>query len=181
MFDYFCCILQQERKDPERYSRIIAMSQQKSFLSNECMKYATEVELREGRQLINVEHNPKNVVGAIFSPPGRSPGRATVLPLALALGAASALAKCLSFYVNVFYVKGKALSGELSCPCDRSALGLAAASGLAKCLTLKFFHVMGKALSGELSCPFDRSCFFDTKAGRSVEMWKHYRHRSDCF
>ena len=40
-----------------------------------------------------------------------SPGRAIVLLPALA--AASALAKCLSFYV-------KALSGELSCPCDRS-------------------------------------------------------------
>ena len=26
----------------------------------------------------------------------------------------------LSFYVKVFYVMGKALSGELSCPCDRS-------------------------------------------------------------
>ena len=28
--------------------------------------------------------------------------------------------KFLSFYVKVFYVMGKALSGELSCPCDRS-------------------------------------------------------------
>ena len=26
----------------------------------------------------------------------------------------------LSFYIKVFYVMGKALSGELSCPCDRS-------------------------------------------------------------
>ena len=26
----------------------------------------------------------------------------------------------LKFYVKVFYVMGKALSGELSCPCDRS-------------------------------------------------------------
>ena len=41
-----------------------------------------------------------------------------MLPPASAL--ASALAKCLSFYVKVFYVMGKALSGELSCPCDRS-------------------------------------------------------------
>ena len=58
----------------------------------------------------------------IFSSPGQSPGRAIVLPpaSALALAAASALTKCLSFYVKVFYVMGKALSGELSCPCDRS-------------------------------------------------------------
>ena len=45
---------------------------------------------------------------------------AIVLPPALA--AAAALAKCLSFYLKVFYVMGKALSGELSCPCDRSCL-----------------------------------------------------------
>ena len=31
-----------------------------------------------------------------------------------------ALAKCSRFYVKVFYVMGKALSGELSCFCDRS-------------------------------------------------------------
>ena len=30
--------------------------------------------------------------------------------------------KMLKFYVKVFYVMGKALSGELSCPCDRSCL-----------------------------------------------------------
>ena len=28
----------------------------------------------------------------------------------------------LKFYVKVFYVMGKALSGKLSCPCDRSCL-----------------------------------------------------------
>ena len=53
----------------------------------------------------------------LFSSPGRSPGRAIILPPASALTAASALAK---FYVKVFHVMGKALSGELSCPCDRS-------------------------------------------------------------
>ena len=52
----------------------------------------------------------------IYSSPGRSPGRAVVLP------PASALAKVKVFYVEVFYVMGKALSGELSCPCDRSCL-----------------------------------------------------------
>ena len=26
----------------------------------------------------------------------------------------------LKFYIKVFYVMGKALSGELACPCDRS-------------------------------------------------------------
>ena len=64
----------------------------------------------------------------IFSLPGRSPGRAVVLPpasvlaLASTLAAAAALANCKSFYVKVFYVMGKALSGELSCPCDRSCI-----------------------------------------------------------
>ena len=56
----------------------------------------------------------------LFNWPGRSPGRAIVLPSALV--SASALAKCYSFYVKVFYVMGKALSGNLSCPCDRSCL-----------------------------------------------------------
>ena len=58
----------------------------------------------------------------IISSPRWSPGRAIVLPPALALGlaSASALAKMLKFYIKVFYVMGKALSGELSCPCDRS-------------------------------------------------------------
>ena len=60
------------------------------------------------------------IMFCIFSSPGRSPGRAVVLTPAPVLAAASALAKCLSFYVKVFYVMGKALSGELSCPCDRS-------------------------------------------------------------
>ena len=45
---------------------------------------------------------------------------ALALVLVLALAGAVALAKCLSFYVKVFYVMGKALSGKLSCPCDRS-------------------------------------------------------------
>ena len=54
----------------------------------------------------------------IFSSPGRSPGRAIVLPPASALAAASALAKSLT--LKFFYVMGKALLGELSCPCDRS-------------------------------------------------------------
>ena len=30
----------------------------------------------------------------------------------------------LKFYVKVFYVMGKALSGKLSCPCDRSCINL---------------------------------------------------------
>ena len=30
------------------------------------------------------------------------------------------VSKMLKFYKKVFYVMGKALSGELSCPCDRS-------------------------------------------------------------
>ena len=51
-----------------------------------------------------------------FSSPGRSPRRAIVLP------PASVLAKGLT--LKFFYVMGKALSGELSCPCDRSCLVL---------------------------------------------------------
>ena len=39
-----------------------------------------------------------------------------------ASASALALASALAFYVKVFYVMGKALSGELSCPCDRSCL-----------------------------------------------------------
>ena len=58
----------------------------------------------------------------LFSSPGRSPGRAIVLPpasaLALALASASAAANSLT--LKFLYVMGKALSGELSCPCDRS-------------------------------------------------------------
>ena len=46
----------------------------------------------------------------LFSSPEGSPGKAIVLPLALAL----VLPKCLSFYVKVFYVMGKAL--QASCP-----------------------------------------------------------------
>ena len=52
----------------------------------------------------------------LFSSPGQSPGRAIVLPPALA--AASVLAN-VKVLLKVFYVMGKALSGELSCPCDR--------------------------------------------------------------
>ena len=51
----------------------------------------------------------------VISLPGQSPGRAIVLPPALV---ASALTKSLT--LKFFYVMGKALSGELSCPCDRS-------------------------------------------------------------
>ena len=36
------------------------------------------------------------------------------------VGGDGGVSKCLSFYIKVFYVMSKALSGELSCPCDRS-------------------------------------------------------------
>ena len=64
-----------------------------------------------------VYHQIQRIV--LFSLPGRSPGRAIVLPTtsASALAAASALAKSLT--LKFFYVMGKALSGKLSCPCDR--------------------------------------------------------------
>ena len=64
--------------------------------------------------LIFVQSDTVNDI--LFSSPARSPGRAIVLPPALA--SASSLAS--GFYIKVFYVMGKALSGELSCPCDRS-------------------------------------------------------------
>ena len=35
-------------------------------------------------------------------------------------GDGGSVSKMLKFYVKVFYVMGKVLSGELSCPCDRS-------------------------------------------------------------
>ena len=59
---------------------------------------------------------------SIFSSPGRSPGRAIGLSLASALAAASALAKTLT--LKFFYMMGKALSGKLSCLCDKSCVKL---------------------------------------------------------
>ena len=38
----------------------------------------------------------------------------------IGVGGGVGISKMLKFYVKVFYVIGKALSGELSCPCDRS-------------------------------------------------------------
>ena len=58
-------------------------------------------------------------ISVSISSPGRSPGRAIVLPSALASVAVVVSNK---FNVKVFYVMGKALSGELSCPCDRPCL-----------------------------------------------------------
>ena len=52
------------------------------------------------------------------------------------LGSAPALAlvlaKCLSFYIKVFYVMGKALTGELSCP----------VTGLVVLFTVEVVHKM---------------------------------------
>ena len=56
----------------------------------------------------------------IFSSPEQSSGRAIAPPpasaSALVLPLVWPLAKCKSFYVKDFYVMGKALTGELSCP-----------------------------------------------------------------
>ena len=35
-------------------------------------------------------------------------------------GVGVGVSKMFKFHIKVFYVMGKALSGELSCPCDRS-------------------------------------------------------------
>ena len=40
------------------------------------------------------------------------------------VGGSISISEILKFYVKVFYVMGKALSGELSCPCDRSCCPL---------------------------------------------------------
>ena len=71
-----------------------------------------------GTVVLPLKASIKNCSRRHFSSPGRSPGRAIVLPPASA--AASALAKSLT--LKFFYVIGKALSGELSCPCDRSCI-----------------------------------------------------------
>ena len=41
-----------------------------------------------------------------------------MLPHGISIGIGGGVSK--KFNVKVFYVMGKALSGELSCPCDRS-------------------------------------------------------------
>ena len=51
----------------------------------------------------------KTLLFVLISSPGRSPGRAIVL--AAALVSAAAAGSALAFYVKVFYVMGKALSG----------------------------------------------------------------------
>ena len=51
-----------------------------------------------------------------FSSPGQSPKRAIVLTPGIGVGVGVSK----KFNVKVFYVMGKALSVELSCPCDRS-------------------------------------------------------------
>ena len=58
----------------------------------------------------------------IFSSPGRSPGRAIVLPPASASAFAAALTLAKSLTLKFFYVMGKALPGELFFPFDRSCL-----------------------------------------------------------
>ena len=56
----------------------------------------------------------KGANSGLISSSGRSPGRAIVLPPGVGV--------CKKFNVKVLYVMSKALSGELSCPCDRSCL-----------------------------------------------------------
>ena len=56
----------------------------------------------------------------LFSLPERNSGRATCIVLLSASAFKLALANFLSFYIKDFYVMGKALTGELSCPYDRS-------------------------------------------------------------
>ena len=40
----------------------------------------------------------------------------------IGVGGGVGISKMLKFYVKDFFVMGKALSGELPCPCDRSCL-----------------------------------------------------------
>ena len=51
----------------------------------------------------------------------------------------------LKFYVKVFYVMGKALSGELSCPCDRSCY-----YGVIICLYVVMFFLENKICSNQI-------------------------------
>ena len=51
-----------------------------------------------------------------------SPGRYCITP-GVGVGGVG-FSKMLKFYAKVFYVMGKALSGKLFCPCDRSCLTL---------------------------------------------------------
>ena len=86
----------------------------------------------------------------IFSSPGRSPGRAIVLPSASALAAEAVSALAKSLMLKFFYVLGKALSGELSCPCDRS------------CFYMYWYTISCKCLKNKvhLKLPISQSKFF---------------------
>ena len=43
-------------------------------------------------------------------------------PVGVGIGVGGGVGISKKFNVKVFYVMGKALSGELSCPCDRSCV-----------------------------------------------------------
>ena len=67
------------------------------------------------RYLKNLLNNDPLLTVTIFiSSPGQSPGRAIVTP---GIGGGGVNK---NFNVKVFYMMGKALSSELSCPCDSS-------------------------------------------------------------
>ena len=48
----------------------------------------------------------------------------------------------LKFYVKVFYVMGKALTGELSCPCDRFVAYVPKGCFRSKNSKYSFFYVL---------------------------------------
>ena len=55
------------------------------------------------------------------------------------MGVSIGVSKMFKFYVKVFYVMGKALSGELSCPCDRSCFLNFAELNFVTCIFGAFF------------------------------------------
>ena len=57
-----------------------------------------------------------------------TPGVGVGVDIGVGIGVGS-ISKMLKFYVKVFYVMGKALSGELSCPWDRSCKDFSSEGG----------------------------------------------------
>ena len=58
-----------------------------------------------------------------------SPGISVDVGIGIGVGGGIGISKMLKFYVKVFYVMGKALSGKLSCPCDKF------------CCNKKYWHI----------------------------------------
>ena len=72
-------------------------------------------------RVFTVSSNTCNGAQVIISLPGQSPESYCITPgVGVGVGVGGGISK--KFNVKVFYVLVKALSGELSCPCDRSCI-----------------------------------------------------------